>query len=84
VDAVVPTPTLFENVVIPDTFNVELIVVILFNNVFPKTFNDELIVDAPETNKLVKFVLFNNDVLVTCKFDIFKLLYVLNEFKYSI
>ena len=67
-DAVVPTPTLFENVVIPDTFNVELIVVIIFNNVFPKTFNDELIVDAPDTNKLVKFVLFNKLELVACRF----------------
>ncbi len=33
----------------------------------PDTFNELLIVDAPETNKLVKFVLFNNDVDVAFK-----------------
>ncbi len=29
--------------------------------ILPTTFNELLIVDAPETNKLVKLVLFNND-----------------------
>ena len=35
--------------------------------ILPVIFNDEFIVDAPETNKLVKFVLFNNDVDVAFK-----------------
>jgi hypothetical protein len=39
----------------------------LFNVVFPEIVNELLIVDAPETNKLVKLVLFNNDVLVEFK-----------------
>ena len=35
--------------------------------ILPVIFNDEFIVDAPETNKLVKLVLFNNDVDVLFK-----------------
>ncbi len=42
-------------------------VVALLNVVTPETFNELLIVDAPETNKLVKLVLFNNDELVEFK-----------------
>ncbi len=43
-------------------------VVILFNDVVPDTFNDDKNVDEEETNKLVKLVLFNNDVDVDCRF----------------
>ena len=35
--------------------------------ILPVIFNDEFIVDAPDTNKLVKLVLFNNDVDVAFK-----------------
>ncbi len=38
----------------------------------PSTFNELVIVDAPLTIKLEKLVLFNSDVLVACKFEIFK------------
>jgi hypothetical protein len=55
------------NLVVPDTFNDELHVAIPFNVVVPDTFNDDNNVDAPETNKLVKFVLFNNVVDVLFK-----------------
>ncbi len=65
--------TLFDNNVVPDTFNDDIHVVLLFNVVNPDTFNDDNNVVALETNKLVKLVLFNNDVDVACKFDIFKL-----------
>ena len=54
----------FVNIVAPDTLKDEIHVVALLNVVTPDTFNELLIVDAPETNKLVKLVLFNNDVLV--------------------
>ena len=37
------------------------LVVIYFNVVIPDIFNDDKNVDASETNKLVKLVLFNND-----------------------
>ncbi len=40
--------------IIPTTFNDELIVVALFNVVYPETFNDDNNVDSPETYKLVK------------------------------
>ncbi len=59
-------------VVVPDTFNDDIHAVLLFNVVNPDTFNDDNIVDAPETNKLVRLVLFNIDVLVLCKFEMFK------------
>ncbi len=65
----------------PLTFNDELIVVALFNVVVPDTFNVDINVDAPETNKLVKLVLFNIVVDVDCKFEMFKFEYVDNEFK---
>jgi hypothetical protein len=56
------------NVVFPETFNDELIVVMLFNVVFPETFNDELIVVIlfnvvfPETfnDELIVVILFKN------------------------
>jgi len=47
-------------------------VVILFNDVVPDTFNDDKNVESLETNKLVKLVLFNNDVDVDCRFEMFK------------
>ncbi len=53
-------PTLPLNIVIPDTFNDDMHVVALYNVVNPDTFNDDKNVDAPETNKLVKLVLFNS------------------------
>ena len=71
----------FVNIVAPDTLKDEIHVVALLNVVTPDTFNELLIVDAPETNKLVKLVLFNNDVLVEFKLSIFNLLNVDNEFK---
>ena len=40
--------------------------------VIPDTFNDDKNVDALETNKLVKLVLFNNNVDVDCRFEMFK------------
>ncbi len=61
------------NVVVPDTFNELLIVVILFNSVKPDRFNDDKYVESLETNKLVKLVLLNNDVVVDCKFEMIKL-----------
>ena len=49
--------------------------------ILPVIFNDEFIVDAPETNKLVKFVLFNNDVDVAFKLLIDKVEFVDKLFK---
>ena len=49
--------------------------------ILPVIFNDEFIVDAPETNKLVKFVLFNNDVDVAFKLLIEKVEFVDKLFK---
>ncbi len=56
---------------LPTTFNDELIVVSLFNVVDPETFKVDTHVDAPDTYKLVKFVLLNNDVDVAFKLSIF-------------
>ncbi len=67
--------------VVPDTFNDDIHVVVLFNVVVPDTLNDDKNVDAPETNKLVKLVLFNIIVDVNCKFEMFKFECVDNEFK---
>ncbi len=44
----------------------------------PTIFNVLLILDAPLTSKIS---LFNNNVLVACKFDIFKLLKLDKEVK---
>ena len=49
-----PDPIIF-----PTTFNVELIVVALFNVVVPETFNDDNNVDELLTYKLVKLFLIN-------------------------
>ncbi len=43
-----------------------------------------VIVDALETNILEKSVLFNNDVDVACKFDIFKVEFVERLFKFAV
>ncbi len=67
--------------VTPDTFNDDIHVVVSFNVVVPDTLNDDKNVDAPETNKLVKLVIFNIVVDVNCKFEMFKFEYVDNEFK---
>ncbi len=45
------------------------------------TFNDELIVDAPDTIKLVKLILLNNEVDVAFKLLLFKTELDDNEFK---
>ena len=58
---------------LPLTLKIPLIVVLFARIVKPETFNDDKNVDALETIKLEKFVLFNNDVDVLCKLDIFKL-----------
>jgi hypothetical protein len=60
------------NNVLPLTFNVPIIFVSFDNVVNPDTFNELLNVDALETNILEKSVLFNNDVDVACKFEMFK------------
>ena len=49
--------------------------------ILPTIFNDDNNVDAPETNKLVKFVLFNNDVDVLFKLLIDKVEFVDKLFK---
>jgi hypothetical protein len=76
---------LFDNVVIPDTFNDDLHVVALFNVVLPDTFNDDNNVDALETNKLEKLVLWFKllkiVVDVACKLDIFNTEFVEKLFK---
>ena len=50
-----------------------------FPVIIPVTFNDDNNVEAPETYKLVKFVLFNKLVDVACKLDIFNEEVVDNE-----
>jgi hypothetical protein len=67
--------------ILPTTFNDELIVVALFNVVFPDTFNDDNNVDAPETYKLVKLVLLKISVDIAFKLLIDKIEKVDNEFK---
>ncbi len=89
---------LFNNV-LPPTFKVPIIDVSFDNVAIPDTFNDDIIVDipfnfeVPDTFKLFAFnivadenesKLVNNDVLVLCKFDMFKFEYVDNEFKLPI
>ena len=49
--------------------------------ILPVIFNDDNNVDAPETNILVKFVLFNNDVDVEFKLLIDKVEFVDKLFK---
>ena len=57
----------------------------MFDNVvIPDTLNELLIVDALETNILEKLVLFNNDVDVACKFEIFKVEFVERLFKFAV
>ncbi len=60
-----------ESMLLPTTFNDELIVVALFNGVDPETFKVDAHVDAPHTYKVVKLVLLNNDVDVAFKLSIF-------------
>ncbi len=52
---------------LPITFNDELIVVVLFIVVDPETFKVDTHVDAPDTYKIVKLVLLKNDVDVAFK-----------------
>ena len=65
---------------LPYTFNVPLLFVI-FEVAVPDTLNDDMHVVALDTSKLEKFVLFNNDVDIACKFEMFKFEYVDNEYK---
>ena len=67
--------------ILPTTFNVEFIVVALFNVVFPETFNDDNNVDELLTYKLVKLVLLNILVDVAFKLLIDNIELVDNEFK---
>jgi hypothetical protein len=63
--------------VVPDTFKDELHVVIPFNVVVPDTFKDDNYVDEPETNKLLKLVLFDKSVVILFRFDMLELLVIL-------
>ena len=65
-----------EAIIFPTTFNDDNNVAALFNVVAPDIFNDDNNVDAPETYKLVNVV-----VDVACKFVIFNIELVDNEFK---
>jgi hypothetical protein len=56
-----------EPMMLPITFNDELIVVVLFIVVDPETFKVDTHVDAPDTYKIVKLVLLKNDVDVAFK-----------------
>ncbi len=70
-----------EPMMLPTTFNDELIVVAWFKVVDPETFKVDTHVDAPDTYKLVKLVLLNNDVDVAFKLSIFNFEYVEILFK---
>ncbi len=63
-----------EPVILPTTFNDELIVVALLNVVDPETFKVDTHVYAPDTYKLLKLVLLNIEVdvafkLLICNFE---------------